>query len=153
MIIYRDAKPGDEQTIHQLINQLAVFELEPSAVINTPEALHRHLFIYKICFAIVAEKEDDHEIIAFALYYFSYSTWKGVCLYLEDIYVQESYRKFKIGQTLFDRVVEEAKKNKVPRMDWQVLNWNHPAINFYKKNNAELSDQWLNGRLFFDYSI
>jgi ribosomal protein S18 acetylase RimI-like enzyme len=58
-----------------------------------------------------------------------------------------------IGQTLFDRVVEEAKKNKVPRMDWQVLNWNHSAINFYKKNNAELSDQWLNGRLFFDYSI
>jgi hypothetical protein len=49
--------------------------------------------------------------------------------------------------------VEEAKKNKVPRMDWQVLNWNHSAINFYKKNNAELSDQWLNGRLFFDYSI
>jgi GNAT superfamily N-acetyltransferase len=152
MIIYRDAKPGDEQSIHQLINQLAVFELEPSAVINTPEALQRHLFIDKICFAIVAEKEDDREIIAFALYYFSYSTWKGVCLYLEDIYVQESYRKFKIGQTLFDRVVEKAKKNKVPRMDWQVLNWNHSAINFYKKNNAELSDQWLNGRLFFDYS-
>ena len=153
MIIYRDAKPGDEQSIHQLINQLAIFELEPSAVINTPKAIHRHLFIDKICFAIVAEKEDDQEIIAFALYYFSYSTWKGVCLYLEDIYVLESYRKFKIGQTLFDRVVAEAKKNKVPRMDWQVLNWNHPAINFYKKNNAELSDQWLNGRLFFDYSI
>ena len=152
MIIYRDAKPGDEQTIHQLINQLAIFELEPNAVINTPEAIHRHLFIDKICFAIVAEKQDDQEIIAFALYYFSYSTWKGVCLYLEDIYVQESYRKLKIGQTLFDRVVEEAKKNKVPRMDWQVLNWNHSAINFYKKNNAELSDQWLNGRLFFDYS-
>lgn len=153
MIIYRDAKPGDEQTIHQLINQLAIFELEPNAVINTPEALHHHLFIDKICFAIVAENEDDQEIIAFALYYFSYSTWKGVCLYLEDIYVQESYRKLKIGQALFDRVVEEAKKNKVPRMDWQVLNWNHSAINFYKKNNAELSDQWLNGRLFFDYSI
>lgn len=153
MIIYRDAKPGDEQTIHQLINQLAIFELEPNAVINTPEALHRDLFIDKICFAIVAEKQDDQEIIAFALYYFSYSTWKGVCLYLEDIYVQESYRKLKIGQALFDRVVEEAKKNKVPRMDWQVLNWNHSAINFYKKNNAELSDQWLNGRLFFDYSI
>ena len=152
MIIYRDAKPGDEQTIHQLINQLAIFELEPNAVINTPVAIHRDLFIDKICFAIVAEKQDDQEIIAFALYYFSYSTWKGVCLYLEDIYVQESYRKLKIGQTLFDRVVEEAKKNKVPRMDWQVLNWNHSAINFYKKNNAELSDQWLNGRLFFDYS-
>jgi GNAT superfamily N-acetyltransferase len=72
-----------------------------------------------------------------------------MCLYLEDIYVQETHRKLGIGQVLFDMVIDVAREKKVARMDWQVLNWNLPAIEFYKKNNTELSDQWLNGRLYF----
>ena len=129
--------------------ELAVFEREPSAVIVPPSSLYNHLFVEKVCFAIVAEDVQTNVIIGFALYYFSYSTWKGKCLYLEDIYVQEIHRKLGIGQVLFDMVVSVAKENKVARMDWQVLNWNLPAIEFYKKNKTELSDQWLNGRLYF----
>lgn len=151
MINYREARSGDQSSIHQLIVELAVFEREPMAVINTPDALYRDLFIDKICFAIIAEEEN--RIIGFALFYFSYSTWKGRCLYLEDIYVCEDYRNKGIGQSLFDRVVDVAKTNEVARMDWQVLNWNNAAINFYRKNNAELSDEWLNGRYFFDLKI
>jgi GNAT superfamily N-acetyltransferase len=149
MINYRFAQPGDEISINRLIVELAVFEREPSAVIVSPTSLYNHLFVEKICFAIVAEDIQTNAIIGFALYYFSYSTWKGKCLYLEDLYVQEIHRKFGIGQVLFDMVVGVAKENKVARMDWQVLNWNVSAIEFYKKNNTELSDQWLNGRLYF----
>jgi GNAT superfamily N-acetyltransferase len=149
MINYRFAQPGDEISINRLIVELAVFEREPSAVIVSPTSLYNHLFVEKICFAIVAEDLQTNAIIGFALYYFSYSTWKGKCLYLEDLYVQEIHRKFGIGQVLFDMVVGVAKENKVVRMDWQVLNWNVSAIEFYKKNNTELSDQWLNGRLHF----
>ena len=149
MINYRIAQPGDEISINRLIVELAVFEREPSAVIVSPTSLYNHLFVEKICFAIVAEDIQTNAIIGFALYYFSYSTWKGKCLYLEDLYVQEIHRKFGIGQVLFDMVVSVAKEKKVARMDWQVLNWNVSAIEFYKKNNTELSDQWLNGRLHF----
>ncbi len=149
MINYRIAQAGDEESIHRLIVELAVFEREPSAVIVPPSSLYNHLFVEKVCFAIVAEDVQTNVIIGFALYYFSYSTWKGKCLYLEDIYVQEIHRKLGIGQVLFDLVVGIAKENKVARMDWQVLNWNLPAIEFYKKNKTELSDQWLNGRLYF----
>ncbi len=149
MIRYRNAQPGDEESIHRLIVELAVFEREPNAVIVPSDALYNHLFVEKVCFAIVAEDVQTDTVIGFALYYFSYSTWKGKCLYLEDIYVQEIHRKLGIGQVLFDLVVGVAKENKVARMDWQVLNWNNAAINFYKKNNADLSDEWLNGRYFF----
>ena len=149
MINYRIAQTGDEESIHRLIVELAVFEREPNAVIVPSDALYNHLFVEKVCFAIVAEDVQTDTVIGFALYYFSYSTWKGKCLYLEDIYVQEIHRKLGIGQVLFDLVVGIAKENKVARMDWQVLNWNLPAIEFYKKNKTELSDQWLNGRLYF----
>ena len=149
MINYRIAQTGDEESIHRLIVELAVFEREPNAVIVPSDALYNHLFVEKVCFAIVAVDVQTDTVIGFALYYFSYSTWKGKCLYLEDIYVQEIHRKLGIGQVLFDLVVGIAKENKVARMDWQVLNWNLPAIEFYKKNKTELSDQWLNGRLYF----
>ena len=149
MINYRIALPGDEEGIHRLIVELAVFEREPNAVIVPEEALYNHLFVEKICFSFVAVEVETDAVIGFALYYFSYSTWKGKCLYLEDIYVQEIHRKLGIGQVLFDMVVSVAKEKKVARMDWQVLNWNLSAIEFYKKNNADLSDEWLNGRYFF----
>jgi GNAT superfamily N-acetyltransferase len=149
MINYRIALPGDEESIHRLIVELAVFERQPNAVIVPSEALYNHLFVEKVCSSIVAVDVQTDAVIGFALYYFSYSTWKGKCLYLEDIYVQEIHRKLGIGQVLFDMVVSVAKENKVARMDWQVLNWNLSAIEFYKKNKTELSDQWLNGRLYF----
>lgn len=105
------------------------------------------MFDDKICHAIVAEEKN--EIVGFALYYISYSTWKGRCLYLEDFYVKESNRQQGIGGLLFEEIVSIAQTIQVKRMDWQVLEWNEPAIQFYKKYDAILDPEWLNGRLFF----
>lgn len=143
----RPAKKGDENAIMALIHALADFEKAPEQVVNTPEDLSRHLFEEHICEALVVE--IDSKIIGFALYYTNYSTWKGKCLYLEDFYVLPEYRGTGIGSLLFDAVVEIAKESGVKRMDWQVLEWNESAISFYKKKNAVLDTEWVNGRLFF----
>lgn len=148
MFDIRVAKSGDEVAILGLIKELALYEKAPEQVTNTVEQLRIDLFEDKICDAIVAKLDD--EIIGFALYYVSYSTWKGRCLYLEDFYVKESKRKLGIGQVLFEEVVSIAKARKVKRMDWQVLEWNEPALKFYRKNEAILDGEWVNGRLFFD---
>lgn len=143
----RIAKPGDEIAIMNLIHALAHYEKAPQEVVNTADDLANHLFVEKICSAFVAEVES--KIVGFALFYTNYSTWKGKCLYLEDLFVLESFRKLKIGSQLFDAVVAEAQKRGVKRMDWQVLEWNEPAIHFYKAKAATLDPEWINGRLFF----
>jgi len=147
-MIIRLAKRGDEDAIMDLIRGLALYEKAPEQVVNTAEDLGKHLFEEKICEALVAETENG--IIGFALYYTNYSTWKGKCLYLEDFYVLPEYRGSGIGSVLFDEVVEIAKNRGVKRMDWQVLEWNEPALNFYRKKDAVLDPEWINGRIFFD---
>ena len=144
----RAAKLGDEQAIFALIQELALYEKAPEQVNNTAEQLRIDLFQSFLCEAIVAE--NDKEIIGFALYYTAYSTWKGKILYLEDFYVKENHRKNGVGNLLFEKVVEIAKDKKVKRMDWQVLEWNALALGFYEKKEAELSSEWINGRLYFD---
>jgi GNAT superfamily N-acetyltransferase len=145
----RAATVQDIPAIFAMIQELATYERAPEQVINTPEQLEIDLFEDQICSAIVATNES-HEVIGFALYYISYSTWKGRCLYLEDFYVQEAERKQGFGQALFDEVVRSAKQMGVKRMDWQVLDWNHTALNFYRRNHATLDPEWINGRLFFE---
>ena len=144
----RQAKPGDETEIFNLIYALAVYEKAPEQVTNTPQQLARDLFEDKICSAIVAE--EVNQILGLSLYYISYSTWKGKCLYLEDFFVIPEMRKMGIGEQLFQKTVEIAKEMGVKRMDWQVLEWNEPALNFYRKQKAILDPEWINGRLFFD---
>jgi GNAT superfamily N-acetyltransferase len=144
----RTAQPGDEHAIMQLIHALAAYEKAPNEVINTAESLAVHLFEEKICAAFVAEIEQ--QIVGFALFYTNYSTWKGKCLYLEDLFVLPEFRRSKIGGQLFDTVLKEAQRRKVRRMEWQVLDWNETAIQFYKAKNATLDPEWINGRLFFD---
>lgn len=144
----REAKLGDELGIFKLIQALALYEKAPEQVSNTSKNLANDLFVEKICSALVAEK--NQEIVGFALWYTSYSTWKGKCLYLEDFFVLPEFRNFKIGSKLFDEVVKIAKKSGVKRMDWQVLEWNQLALDFYEKKNAVLDSEWINGRLFFD---
>jgi GNAT superfamily N-acetyltransferase len=143
----RAAAPGDETGIFTLIQALADYELAPDEVINTSEALGRHLFEEQVCEALVAEEACT--IVGFALWYTSYSTWKGKCLYLEDFYVLPEFRSQKIGSRMFDRVVEIAQQKGVKRMDWQVLGWNQLAIDFYERKQAVLDPEWINGRLFF----
>ena len=144
----RAAKPGDEQAIFSLIKELALYEKAPEQVSNSAEQLSQDLFKSFICEAIVAE--ENKEIVGFALFYTAYSTWKGKTLYLEDFYVKENHRNKGIGNMLFEKVVEIAKDKKVKRMDWQVLEWNSLALGFYEKKEAELSSEWVNGRLYFD---
>ena len=144
----REAKPGDETEIFNLIYALAVYEKAPEQVTNTPQQLAIDLFEDKICSAIVAE--ENKQIVGFSLYYISYSTWKGRCLYLEDFFVIPEKRKLGRGEELFKKTVEIAKEIGVKRMDWQVLEWNTPALNFYRKHEAILDPEWINGRLFFD---
>ena len=144
-IRYRAAIPGDEQGIMDLIHELAAYERAPEQVVNSAADLSVHLFEEKICDALVALHEE--EIVGFALYFTNYSTWKGKCLYLEDFYVKPETRGLGVGSKLFDEVVEIAKAKKVKRMDWQVLDWNEPGLHFYRKFNATLDPEWINGKL------
>ncbi len=144
----RPAQEGDEVAIMSLINALAEYEKAPNEVVNSAPELRQHLFDEKICDALVAV--ENAVVIGFALYYTNYSTWKGKCLYLEDFFVLPEFRGTGIGSILFDEVVAIAKQRGVKRMDWQVLDWNEPALNFYKKKNAILDPEWINGRFFFD---
>jgi GNAT superfamily N-acetyltransferase len=145
----RAAIPEDISAIYAMILDLATYERAPEQVVNTPAQLQIDLFTDKVCEALVATNEQE-QVIGFALFYTSYSTWKGRCLYLEDFYVIDAERKQGYGQALFDEVVRIAKSRGVKRMDWQVLDWNHTALNFYRRNHATLDPEWINGRLFFE---
>jgi GNAT superfamily N-acetyltransferase len=129
-----------------LINELAVYEKAPNEVTVTLSHFEQSGFGENpVWWAFVAEVNDT--IVGFALYYIRYSTWKGQCLYLEDFIVTENMRGQGIGKLLFDRVVQETKEKGFSRMVWQVLDWNEPAINFYKKYKANLDPEWINGIL------
>ncbi len=142
----RRAQQGDESGIFELIKALADYEKAPNEVVNTAAELGQHLFEENVCEALVAEANG--KIVGFALWYTSYSTWKGKCLYLEDFFVLPEFRSLKLGSRLFDEVVSIAKEKGVKRMDWQVLEWNELALDFYKRKNALLDSEWVNGRLF-----
>lgn len=143
----REANSNDVSRIHDLIVELAVYEKEPDAVTLTKEELAKHLFEEKICSAFVYEVNDT--IAGFALYFISYSTWKGKCLYLEDFIVTEEHRGKGYGKELFLKVKETAEQLGMKRMSWQVLDWNEKAIDFYKSQGAELDGEWLNGRFSY----
>ena len=134
----------DLPSVFELIKELAHYEKAPEEVTLTIEQLvndfHAGLFI-----AFVAEMNG--EIKGLALIYPIYSTWKGLCYYLEDIIVKEDSRRNGIGTLLFDRVVAFAKENNAARLRWQVLDWNTPAIRFYEKYNAVFEQEWLTYKL------
>lgn len=146
MAIIRDGKVDDLEAAFKLIQELAVFEKAPDAVENTVERMIKDGFGEKPVFAFFVAEEEG-EIIGLALYYYSYSTWKGKYLYLEDLIVTKAYRARGIGKKLFDAIIFKAKEEGVSLVGWQVLNWNEPAINFYKKLGASLYPEWINCRL------
>jgi GNAT superfamily N-acetyltransferase len=142
----RRATINDCPSMLGLINELAVYEKAPNEVTVTLSHFEQSGFGENpVWWAFVAEVNDT--IVGFALYYIRYSTWKGQCLYLEDFIVTENMRGQGIGKLLFDRVVQETKEKGFSRMVWQVLEWNEPAINFYKKYKANLDPEWINGIL------
>ncbi len=147
--IIRKGTKEDIPGVLALIKELAEYEKAPNEVVITVEQLKEDGFGENPIYGLFVA-ELDEKIVGIALYYWKYSTWKGKCLFLEDIIVTESLRGQKIGAKLFEEVVKVAKQAKVKRLEWQVLNWNEPAINFYKKYNAHLDDEWLNGKLVFE---
>lgn len=129
-----------------LVKELAAFENAPDDVEVTPEEMVEWGFGPNKQFDFFVAT-DNKVIVGLALYYFKYSTWKGKCLFLEDIIITESQRGKGFGKLLFDKVVEVSKEMKVRRMEWQVLDWNTPAIDFYKKYSATLDGEWVNCKL------
>jgi GNAT superfamily N-acetyltransferase len=139
----RRANSRDCPRLMELVQELAEYEKAPFEVTVTLDHFIESGFgSQPVWWAFVVESEGI--IHGFALYYIRYSTWKGQAMYLEDILITESMRGKGLGKMLFDRLIEEAKEKKLPRMVWQVLEWNTPAINFYKKYDAALDPEWVN---------
>jgi GNAT superfamily N-acetyltransferase len=142
----RRATKADCPRLLELVNELAIFEKAPHEVtVSLQEFENSGFSQHPVWWTFVAENET--EIIGFALYYIRYSTWKGCRMYLEDIIITEEYRSKGIGTLLFDRLIEEAKDRNLHGISWQVLDWNESAIDFYKKYNAKLDPEWVNGSI------
>jgi GNAT superfamily N-acetyltransferase len=142
----RRGREDDLPRVLALIQELAVYERAPEAVTNTLEMMRRDGFGPTPIFGFFV-LEGGSDLLGLALYYTAYSTWKGRMLYLEDLVITEPARRGGYGRLLFDAVVAEARRTGAQRLKWQVLDWNEPAIKFYKKLGAELDGEWLNGNL------
>lgn len=142
----RNATLFDIPEIFQLVKDLAEYE-------NAPQEVTVTIDVYEKCFkegvfeSIVAEIEG--KIVGTCIYYMTFSTWKGKMLYLEDFVVKEDYRGKGIGQLLYDKYLEVALQKECALAKWQVLDWNEPAIRFYKKNNATIETEWWNVKVIF----
>lgn len=143
-IIIRNAKPEDAPSVFLLIQELAEYERAPEQVINTPDQMLRDGFPETSWFGCLVA-ESDGKIVGMALWYLRYSTWKGVCMYLEDLYVQPEFRQQGTGKALFLRLKQLAEQKQCRRLVWQVLDWNEPAIRFYEKLGSQFDTGWWNG--------
>jgi len=142
----RFAQQSDMPKVLELIKELAVFEKEPDAVIVTEEDLIEHGFgKHPLFTCFVAEK--DEEIIAIALIYFRFSTWKGKTVHLEDLIVKQAYRGQGLGTLLLDEVIKYGYSQGVQRVCWEVLDWNTNAIKFYEKKGAKILKDWYLAQL------
>jgi GNAT superfamily N-acetyltransferase len=143
----RKAVADDCPAMMDLIKELAVFEKAPNEVTVTMDHFVETGFgknpVWEALVAVATENNSE-KIVGISLWYMRYSTWKGLRLYLEDIIVNEACRGKGIGKKLFNETMNEARKLNVSGMMWQVLDWNQPAIDFYKQYGAEISSEWLN---------
>lgn len=139
----RKGTKEDLPQLLELIHELAIYEKAPDEVEITLEQLQQDGFGEKSVYEFFVAEEKDL-IVGIALYYFRYSTWKGKAVYLEDLVVRESERGKGYGQLLLDAIIKEAKRTNSRQVRWQVLDWNEPAINFYKKLGADLDGEWIN---------
>ena len=146
MLTIRKGEKKDLPFILELIKELAEYENSLNQVSITLKELQDDGFKSKPCYYfLVAEK--NNEIIGMSFYWIRYSTWKGKFLFLEDFIVKKEYRRHGVGKALFNATIQVCQKLNLNGMCWQVLDWNSPAIEFYKKYNSEISNDWLNGKL------
>lgn len=137
----RKGTKEDVVSILSLIQELAVFEKEPEAVIVTEADLLRDGFSENpLYYTFVAE--ENGEVIGMALYYYRYSTWKGKTIHLEDLVVRENKRGTGAGFALYKKIIEQGQLDNVKRIEWNVLDWNTNAVNFYEKSGAKILDDW-----------
>ena len=147
-IIIRDGVREDVPTMFELIKELALYEKAPEQVTNTIEQMYLDGFGENPIFGSIVS-EVDGQIVGMALYYYRYSTWKGKRLYLEDLIVSEIKRGQGLGEKLLEATIEKARQSNCTGLMWQVLDWNEPAINFYKKFGARFESEWLNVHIDF----
>ena len=146
----RRGNSQDMQAVLGLIRELAEFEKEPNAVLVTVDDLIRDGFGPVPLFHVfVAELDDDtndsaqpKQIVGIALWYYRFSTWKGKTIHLEDLVVKDKMRGTGLGYALYSEVLKQAKKDQVRRVEWNVLDWNTPAIDFYEKSGAKVLRDW-----------
>ena len=148
-IIIRKAVEQDCERMMELIHELAAYEKAPDQVtVDINHFVESGFGEKPVWWAYVAElthKDQSKEIAGFALYYIRYSTWKGQRMYLEEIIVTEKFRNKGIGTMLFDELIIISKEMKFKGINWQVLDWNEPAINFYKKfSSVKFDSEWIN---------
>tara|TARA_B110000305_G_C18914599_1_gene392268 strand:- start:47 stop:508 length:462 start_codon:yes stop_codon:yes gene_type:complete len=145
-MIVREADRNDMPSVLVLIKELATFENAANEVELTLTNLQEDGFgNTKLFNCLVAEQ--GNEIVGMALYYYRYSTWKGKTIYLEDIVVKQNNRRNGVGSKLFCTLANKCKKEGLKRLEWQVLDWNVTAIEFYKKYKSELGHEWINCKL------
>ena len=138
------ASQADIPEILNLIKQLAVYEKAAQEVTVDEAVLLRDGFGKDKIFDCFVARTEENSIVGMALYYTKYSTWKGRCIYLEDIIVDASFRGLGIGKALFKAVYGVARDLNSGRLEWQVLDWNEPAIGFYRRFNAQFDAEWIN---------
>jgi GNAT superfamily N-acetyltransferase len=142
-------RKGEKKDIPQaleLVKELAIYERAPEEVITNVAQMEKDGFSEQAVYRFLVA-ETSGRIIGMALYYTAYSTWKGRYIYLDDLIVTEKHRRSGAGKLLFDGVLREAKLEGANQLRWHVLEWNEPAINFYKKYNASLDPEWITGKL------
>lgn len=140
-MIIRKGEKKDMKAVLELIQELATFEKEPEAVVVTVSDLERDGFgDNPMFYTFVAEFDGD--VVGVALYYYRYSTWKGRTIHLEDLIVKEKMRGSGLGFALYAEIIAQAKRDHVRRIEWNVLDWNTPAIDFYTKSGAKVLDDW-----------
>ncbi len=142
-IIIRRAKIEDMAGVLELVKELARYENAEEQVLTTVEDYEKN-FLSGLFDANIAVYQD--EVVGMVLYFVCWSTWKGRMLYLDDFVVKEELRQLGIGQMLFDELLVEAKRRGCKLVKWQVLDWNEPALRFYKKNEALIEKEWWNGK-------
>lgn len=145
-ILIRTGTKEDLESVFSLVRVLAEFEKAADAVRTSPE-IYLKDFEAGWFETIIAESEKSG-VIGMALFYQSYSTWKGKMIYLDDLVIEPQYRSKGIGSILLDALIEESRLRQASILKWQVLDWNEDAIRFYKRKDAIIEDEWLNCKLF-----